>query len=267
MQPPEALESLIRGIVCRREYVSTDAAWGRIGHQDPYFGVFTAERFHGGGNKDEFFRSGELHVDRVFASIRELVPEFAPKRAVDFGCGVGRLVIPLSQRCREVVGIDISAGMLAETRLNCDSRGITNVTLLRSSQDLTGSCDFVHSFHVFQHIPASRGLELVQALVDRLEDDGIGALHFLYRSRRSAGKRLLYPIYRLVPGATMLANVVRGRRANLPLIQMNPYPLDRILDVLQTLGCHRIGGYLTDQGGGHLGIVLIFQRRRLPPPY
>jgi SAM-dependent methyltransferase len=247
--------------------MSTDTAWGRIGNKDPYFGVFSADRFHGGEDKDAFFHSGELHVERVLAAVRELVPGFAPRRTVDFGCGVGRLVIPFSRISGAVVGIDVSPGMLEEARKNCESRGIANVQFVSSPAQLEGRFDFVHSFFVFQHIPVGRGLPLAQALVERLEDDGIGALHFIYSDGRSPLRRLIYRLFRVVPGVYRLANIARRRTFNFPMVQMNSYPMERLLGMLESLGCHRIGGYLADQGDGYLGVVLIFQRRRLRAPY
>lgn len=247
--------------------MDTDAAWGRIGGSDPYFGVFSADRFHGGDNQEAFFHSGELHVERVLAAVRDLVPGFAPKRMVDFGCGVGRLVIPFSRVSGTVVGVDVSPGMLEEARRNCESRGIANVQFVSSPQQLEGRYDFVHSFFVFQHIAVSRGLPLAQALVERLEEGGIGALHFIYSDGRSRLRRLCYRLFRVVPGIYRLANLARRRTFNFPMVQMNAYPLARLLAMLETLDCHRIGGYLADQGDGYLGIVLIFQRRRLRGPY
>jgi SAM-dependent methyltransferase len=247
--------------------MSTDTAWGRIGGKDPYFGVFSEDRFHDGENKEAFFHSGEMHVDRVLAAVRDLVPGFVPTRTVDFGCGVGRLVIPFSRVSRAVVGVDVSLGMLDEARLNCQSRGIANVQFVSSPQQLEGRFDFIHSFFVFQHIPVSRGLRLAQDLVERLEDDGVGALHFIYADGRTPLRRLSYFLCRAIPGVYKLANIARRRPVNFPMVQMNPYPLDRLLRMLETRGCHRLGGYLADHGDGYLGVVLIFQRRRLRAPY
>ena len=39
-----------------------------------------------------------------------------PPDVLDLGCGIGRLTAALAPRCRSVVGVDVSAGMVAEAR-------------------------------------------------------------------------------------------------------------------------------------------------------
>src|SRR5215813_8304094 len=139
---------------------NTDRTWKKLGEIDPYYGVLSHPRFRAaateGEIRREFFMSGEDHVERVFATIREnLDPEFAPSRALDFGCGVGRVTIPLARRIAQVVAIDVSDSMLSEANKNCEEAGVRNVTLLKSDDGLgrlSGDFDFLHSFIVFQHI-------------------------------------------------------------------------------------------------------------------
>ena len=87
------------------------------------------------------------------------------QRALDFGCGVGRLSRPLAERFRECVGLDISEGMLKLAReLNDDRQNCHFV--VNASPDLeqfeSGSFDFVYSALVIQHMPSA---EMVEAYV------------------------------------------------------------------------------------------------------
>jgi tRNA/tmRNA/rRNA uracil-C5-methylase (TrmA/RlmC/RlmD family) len=118
-----------------------DKVWEFYGKTNPYFGVSTIDKFKDENltrsAKDEFFQTGEAHIVRIWGEIEgSFINDFKPKRALDFGCGVGRLVLPLSSRCAEVVGVDISPQMLEETGRNCAERGITNVDLALSDEDL-----------------------------------------------------------------------------------------------------------------------------------
>jgi SAM-dependent methyltransferase len=248
----------------------TDSVWEQFGREDPYFGVLSDPRFRtaskAGPDRDAFFRSGVAHIDHVLSVARDLAPNFAPRRALDFGCGVGRLVLPLARAVPEVVGMDISPGMLAEAQRNCAEAGVTNITFCKSDDALTqlkGSFDFVHSFIVFQHIPVARGLAIANGLLDRLSDGGIGALHFPYANTLSLSRRIAYSLSTHVPGARMALNILRGRPPKEAAMQMNSYPLERLYASLQTHGCHRVCSYFTNHSG-YLGALLVFQKHPLP---
>ena len=119
----------------------------------------------------------------------------SPQRILDFGCGVGRVVIPFAQIAADVVGMDVSPSMLAEARSNCTAGGTTNVTLLRSDDILStveGTFDLVHSCIVLQHIEVPRGTALFAQLVRRIRPGGVGAsrhvwVDHLCRDLRTAG--------------------------------------------------------------------------------
>jgi len=145
--------------------MSTDIAWEEWGRRDPYFGVITNPKFRrselNDHSKREFFESGQSHAHGVLTTIRRFIdPGFAPRTVLDFGCGVGRLLIPFAKVADEVVGLDVSPSMLKEARRNCDEHGLSNIRLLDSDDSLstvTGTFDLIHSCIVFQHIPPERG--------------------------------------------------------------------------------------------------------------
>src|SRR5258706_11240362 len=118
-----------------------DKSWRKFGKDDPYFGVLTAERFRR-ENLDEatlsdFFASGEDHVAHILEIVRRhITTDLAMNSAVDFGCGVGRLVLPLARRYNHAVGIDISEDYIAEAIRNCKQRGITNAAFRVSVEQL-----------------------------------------------------------------------------------------------------------------------------------
>ncbi|EGJ09960.1 type 11 methyltransferase [Rubrivivax benzoatilyticus JA2 = ATCC BAA-35] len=162
--------------------MSTDIEWEKWGARDPYFSVLTDPRFRVNAMtaqaREDFFALGRMHVDHVLHVIRcHLDGAFAPTRTLDFGCGVGRLVMPFARLGGEVVGVDISPSMLAEARRNCDQAGLSNVVLLPSDDALSavaGDFDLVHSCIVLQHIEIPRGLVIFEQLVRRVRPGGMG---------------------------------------------------------------------------------------------
>src|SRR6266852_4183437 len=172
----------------RRMDMSTDTDWEEWGRRDPYFGVITDPKFRSGKiNEDakrEFLASGESHVHSVLSTIRKHIdPGFEPRTVLDFGCGVGRLLIPFAKVAEDVVGLDVSPSMLQEARRNCGEQRLHNVRLLRSDDDLstlTGEFNLIHSCIVFQHIPVERGRALFSKLLGHLCAGGVGAIQLTY---------------------------------------------------------------------------------------
>lgn len=244
--------------------------WEYYGEKDPYFGVQTVGEMRSDAMdtvaRDEFFASGEEYISRIWKEIgKNLYPDFSPKRSLDFGCGVGRVALPIARRSGTAVGVDISDGMLEEGRRNAASFGISNIEFVKALDDLSrvsGTFDFVHSFVVFQHIPPPVGMQIARRLIDLLEDNGIGALHFQYaNSSASTKQRLRYKLYRDVPGMYALRNLALGRKKE-PLIPMYSYDLNELMLMLQKSGCHRCEVRFSDHGVE--GVMLIFRKQTEP---
>jgi SAM-dependent methyltransferase len=254
----------------------TDEAWEYFGKNDPYFGVLTSADFKKGQLTEEakkhFFATGELYVESLFEAIQEVFePDFRPARAMDFGCGVGRLIIPFAARCGAVVGVDVSTSMLDTARRNCRELGLTNASFVQADDRLSylaGDFDFIHSFIVFQHIPQGRGLEIFRRQVGMLKGDGIGAIHFTYSygGRLPAWRRLQIAAQHRVPLVNGLTNLVKGRPAGEPPMQMNEYDVNRLLKILQESGCHQVHlrfSETSDRGRPFYGVTFLFRKRQL----
>ena len=249
----------------------TDKQWERFGATDPYFGVVTHPKYHKQNLTDsdraEFFASGTALVAEVFATVRRhLDPAFSPSRVLDFGCGVGRLVIPFAAHAAEVVGVDVSPSMLKEAEANCRRAGVNNVVLLRSDDSvgvLGGTFDLIHSYIVFQHIPVARGERIFSRLLDRLQPGGIGAVQFTYVTP-DHGTHIVDWLKRWLPYRDVVSNLVHGRPLAAPVLRMHAYDLDRILHMVQRLGVREFHMTFSDHSGA-LGVMLFFRRPVLSP--
>src|SRR5215208_2984984 len=161
---------------------SSDAAWERYGKLDSYFGVYTEAQYKtenlDASALEKLFRSGEENVRSLLKVAQEHFDSgFQPTRALDFGCGVGRLTIPLAGMCSHVVGADVAPSMLEEARRNVRNKAISNVDLVVADDKLsrvTGTFDLLVSFNVFQHIVPRRGKTILEAMIARLEEGGFG---------------------------------------------------------------------------------------------
>lgn len=216
--------------------MKSDEAWERWGESDPYFGVLSVPQFRRANldaNRSAFFDSGVERIQSRLALAERLFGPSGRKRALDFGCGVGRLVIPLAQGFDEVIGVDVSPAMLAECARNLSERNLHNVDLVQSDDTLSrveGLYDFVHSYIVLQHIPVRRGMGLIRRLLESVAPGGIVSIQFTTDRRDNFLQAGRYWMQRRLPGVQALTNLVRGRAIREPLVEMNEYSLPDVLD-------------------------------------
>jgi SAM-dependent methyltransferase len=258
--------------------VSTDADWEQWGRRDPYYGVLADPRFRATvltpAAREEFFFLGQLHVDQLLANCRRLFGgDFAPQRVLDFGCGVGRLLLPFAAIASEVVGVDVAPSMLAEARRNCDQAGLNGVSLVLSDDRLSqvqGQFDLVHSSLVIQHIAIERGLVLFEELVRRVRPGGVGAIHVAiawdwYAEQRGVPPPTPAPTTALAPRRWFgsktepRAQTLPPTRASAdPDMQMHFHNLSQLMFILQRNGSTWVHSELADHDGV-LCAFLLFQ--------
>jgi SAM-dependent methyltransferase len=149
------------------------AAWDEAAGQNPMYYIASERK---DWETTEFFRSGEIVVAQwVDPFLARVGLEPRSVDAVEIGCGIGRLSVPLANRFRQVVGVDLSPKMIeAATRLHS---GTTNLRFVANSgNDLPTvadhSCGFAFSALVFQHIPSFKAIEGYVAEIGRVLTSG-----------------------------------------------------------------------------------------------
>lgn len=249
-----------------------DKAWEFFGRSDPYFAVLTESNYRLANLTEDarrrFFASGSAHMDEVIDTIRtHLDNSFEPRRGLDFGCGVGRLTIPMASICRSVIAADVSVSMLEEARENCRLNGITNVDFVRSDDGLSsvsGSFDLINSYLVFQHIPRKRGLAIFTRLLGLLGEGGVGVFHITYYRDSSKFLRLIYWARKSMPLVNGLINLMLRRPLNQPMLEMNEYRLNEVFRALQDSRCDLSHINFSIHTGPYekiLGIMIFCQKR------
>lgn len=131
--------------------------WEAFARTDPLWAVLTEPGREGNRwSLDEFFATGRRVVDAEFGRVQARCPGLRRQRALDFGCGVGRLTQALAAHFDQVTGVDISAAMLALARQH-NRRGAQVSYVHNTRPDLSlfpdGSFDFVCSLITLQHVP------------------------------------------------------------------------------------------------------------------
>jgi SAM-dependent methyltransferase len=247
---------------------NSDRNWEKWARRDPYYAVLSADEFKA-GNLDaprrlRFFDSGIEHVAWVLDTAEQQFGPLSRTNALDYGCGVGRLLIPLCERYSHVRGVDVAPTMVEIARANCGQAGRANIEFIVSDGlDLSPDLrfDFIHSVLVFQHIAPETGLRIVEQLLDRLAPGGVFALHVNLARHRGNVTNILYQVRRRSGLVHGLLNVARGRPADEPLMEMNPYPTNELLLRVFARG---VGGVFAVpfHCEPHPGVLLFLHRKR-----
>lgn len=140
---------------------SVRRAFEEFGREDPLYAALSRKRYRGNRwDPEEFFRTGREEIAQVMEYLARLGARPDGGRALDFGCGVGRLTRALAEHFQRVVGVDIARSMIERARefeAHQDAHGGRVRYVVNAAPDLRlfedASFDFVYSNKVLQHIP------------------------------------------------------------------------------------------------------------------
>jgi SAM-dependent methyltransferase len=187
--------------------------WERYATEDPHFFICTELPK---GDVAAFWQSGQDLVEQ------ELVPLANRHKinlgiALEIGCGVGRLALPLSRHFKSVIGLDLAEGMVSQATSLAAERSLANARFLTiddperlcsALNSYGGKIDFAYSLLVFQHIDDFRVIEAyIGAIKQLLSPTGIAYLQFDTRA-----KSLLYWAKMALPDALLIRNLRSGVR-------------------------------------------------------
>jgi SAM-dependent methyltransferase len=130
--------------------------WDELGKTDPFWAIlFDPAKKGGRWRVDDFFATGERDVAEIMARADRLGLALRRDRALDFGCGAGRLTQALAGHFKDVDGVDIAPSMI-ELANHHNRQGDRCRFHVNCSDNLSlfpdASFDFVCSLIVLQHI-------------------------------------------------------------------------------------------------------------------
>lgn len=151
--------------------------WDRHAAVDPLWTVLAFPDKSGGRwTVAEFMKTGEREIALLFHRFAELQLVPRGRRALDFGCGVGRLTQALARRHDRVLGADISPVMIdLANRLNhYPGRAEYLCTAEAGIETLPdASFDCVYTNIVLQHVAADAAVRYLHQFFRLLEPGGL----------------------------------------------------------------------------------------------
>jgi SAM-dependent methyltransferase len=163
--------------------------WEAFGREDPLWAILAlpGKRF-GRWEMKEFFDTGVAEVRELMRRLEGIGYPKGRERALDFGCGVGRLTQALAGHFTEVVGVDIAESMLRRARA-LNRFGVRCSYVHNDRRDLAvlggREFDLIYTAYVLQHMEPSYAGGYVAEFVRLLRSGGV-AVFQMPAARRSS---------------------------------------------------------------------------------
>jgi SAM-dependent methyltransferase len=207
--------------------------WTKLGDEDPMWAVLT-DRKKGRKDSDpwkpaDFLATGVEEIDALVERLDALGVQPSRGRALDFGCGAGRLSHGLAQvGFDEVLGCDISPTMLAKARelVTDDACRFVQVTGTDLGAVETDSVDLVYSCRVLQHMPPALAHGYIREFWRIAKPGGVVVFQMPTQPSASLAGRVLSALP--VPVARLLR---RG-------MEMHGTPAPQVNRLVESLGAH-----------------------------
>jgi len=221
----------------RMSYKNKIKNWEGFAKTDPLWSILTdPNKKDGKWDVDEFFKTGKDEIDIVFNYLeKNNVSPTNKQRAIDFGCGVGRLTRAIHTRFDDTLGIDASSQMVFLA--NKYHEDITELNFKQNTTDHLHfiedkSISFIYTAIVLQHIPPKVSYNFIAEFCRILESGGT-----LVFQLPTADLRKLTGIQKFRTWLKLrerLSNVGVWKKYHM---DMNIYQDDRIRTIVENQGC------------------------------
>lgn len=214
--------------------------WEDLAELDHFWSVLAhPDKKHKRWPPEEFFATGKEVIEQALGILEDFGITVQRTSALDFGCGLGRLTVPLAQSFKRCIGVDISVKMVALAQeYHLGKTGVSFETIDRQDLSLFSdqSFDLVISFLVLQHQPCVEAVELwLREMVRVLRPEGILMFQLPCRLGFRSRLQLRRRAYRLLRG-------LGGSRELLYRIGLHPMRMlalreRRVEQILEGFGC------------------------------
>jgi 2-polyprenyl-3-methyl-5-hydroxy-6-metoxy-1,4-benzoquinol methylase len=203
--------------------------WTSLGKQDPLWAILSDPQKKGNRwQKDEFFEAGRQDIERLLKKLESSGFSISFGKALDFGCGVGRLTQALAEKFESVDGVDIASSMInsagqfnrfpGRVAYHLNTRG--DLSIFPSNQ-----YDFICSMVVLIHIPHKLQQSYLNDFLRMLKPGGIA----YFESCNTQGWRNVVPDW--------AADFYRKfKHKGKPFIPMYGIPIEEVHKIVRDAG-------------------------------
>jgi ubiquinone/menaquinone biosynthesis C-methylase UbiE len=172
--------------------------WDAFGKADPLWAILTFPEKRGRRwDVTEFFDTGKQEIEALMKDVDSVGGTGSRSRALDFGCGAGRLTQALAGYFDEVHGVDVAPSMINLAR-RYNRNGdrcryhLNDCSSLRLFEDNT--FDLVYSVITLQHIDPADSKNYISEFVRTLAPGGLLVFQIPSTPRRHLRARIKHAI-------------------------------------------------------------------------
>jgi ubiquinone/menaquinone biosynthesis C-methylase UbiE len=237
--------------------------WDGLARTNPLWAILTTGSRK--GNKweiEEFWKTGSRQVKALMEHLGSVGVKLQYPKALDFGCGVGRLTQPLAEYFDEVCGVDIAPSMI-DLAKSYNQKGPRCNYYLNETDNLgifpDASFDFVVSFITLQHMEPQYAEKYIKEFLRVLKLGG--TLVFQLPARETSARRVRTLLRNNCP--QLLVNLYRKFRYR-TLWKMEMYSIDRaeVIGFLQRNGGTVKDVRQDDCAGGYVSFTYCVTKTR-----
>ena len=220
-------------------------AWDRFARQNALGAILSRDGQFDDWDLQEFLATGRADCARFLTSLDRVAPAVPKTRALDFGCGVGRISRAMADHFAEVVGVDASESMIEQARIlhaDCDRCRF----LLNREPSLgilpTASFPVVYSRIVLQHIEPAIARKYITELIRVLIPGGVlmfqlpesGTIEAFENAPVAGGLKRIIPRRLVVGWRRLKFRAIASRQAD--GIEMFGMPRRRVEQIIRRAG-------------------------------
>jgi SAM-dependent methyltransferase len=213
--------------------------WNEAGKQDPFWAVLSDPDKKGNRwQVDEFFQTGVDEIRPLMGYLDSLGIPLRRTRALDFGCGPGRLSQALGEFFEQVDGVDISPSMIELAR-GANKLGDRCRYQVNDRDDLqifaSSSFDLVYSSLTLQHVEPTLIRRYLKEFLRVVTPQGLAVFQLPSRPAGMVGQ-----LKRVIPGFAF--DVYRR-------LAYGPHPANAMFGIAKPdviAFCQRSGGTVID---------------------
>lgn len=216
--------------------------WTELGEKDPFWAILTESRKK--GNKwtvEDFFATGEKEIDELMGQVRSTGFDVIRGKALDFGCGAGRLTRRLADYFDEVAGVDIAESMVELARSH-NQKGDRCRFYLNERDDIKlfadSSFSFIYSSITLQHMEARLARNYIEEFVRVLVPGGLAVFQVTSepeKKRRSFADTAKRLIAGVIPGP-LFRYYLRRRYGHEAVMEMHGIRKEEVVEFLESIG-------------------------------